>query len=142
MADPPRDKDGNIIPYDDPNIVDADGLLRYIDPDNHLAPDKNSGGWRISSGAFSESSHPGGGMSVDLEHPLIAATGSNVTRLPTPDFGLVRLVAGEMRELGCNVGSTPKEDNPYHCDVWGINKKSKKREICAKARIITKPKGM
>lgn len=141
MADPPRDKDGNVKPYDDPDIGNADGLLRYIDPDNHLTPDKNTGQWRISSGAFSESSHPGGGMSVDLERPLIAATGSNMGRLPTPDFGLVRLVTGDMRQLGCDVGSTPKKGNPFHCDVWGISKRLR-REISAKASIIKKPKGM
>lgn len=143
MADPPRDENGIVQPHDDHDIRDDDGLLRYVDPANHLAPDKNTGGWRISSGLFSESSYPGGGVSVDLERPMVEETGSNMTGLRNPAFGIVRLITGDMRnKLGLKVGSDPKDDNPYHANVWGTKNKKKKRGILAMADTIKKPEGI
>lgn len=144
MADPPRDEDGIVQPHNDSDIRDDDGLLRYLNPAaNHLAPDQNTGGWRISSALFSESSYPGGGMSVDLERPMVEETGSNMTGLPSPEFGIVRLITGDMRnKLGLKVGSDPKDDNPYHANVWGTKNKKKRSNILAMADMIKKPEGM
>jgi hypothetical protein len=105
MGDPPRDTTGAVLPHDDPDIADADGLLRYIDPDNHLVWDDNLGRYRVSSAAFSESSTPNGGMSVDLERSMVAAGLTHEARLPNHRWGVARLLAGNMRRLGLQVGS-------------------------------------
>jgi len=142
MADPPRDKSGNVIPYDDPDIRRDDGLIRYIHP-THVVPDKNTGKRRLSSAAFSGSSSPPSGMSVDLERPMRDAGLNSLARLPNSDFGAVRLLAGDMRGLGHKVGRNPLPDNPYHGEVWGIGKgKNAKKRILVKVAWLKKPTGL
>lgn len=142
MADPPRDAHGKVIPHDDPAIVFDDGLIRYI-PTNQVVFDQNIGRSRLSSGAFSESSEPPGGMSVDLER-LMANDGlPSLGRLPHPPFGAVRLIAGEMRALGHQVGSDPLPHNPYHGAVWNIGKsKRARRRIMERIAWLKKPEGL
>ena len=143
MAEPPRDASGNVVPYDDPDIKADDGLIRHINPDYHLVPDQNTGRLRLSTAAFSGSSKPPRGMSVDLERPMIEAGLDNQSMLPNADFGALRLIAGEMRELGHKVGRNPQSDNPYHGEVWGIGQgRSAKKRIMDKAVWIKKPTGL
>lgn len=130
-------------PRDDPEVADEDGLLRYINPDYHVVPDKNTGEMRLSSAAFAESSKPPKGMSVDLERQMSEAGLSNLEMLPGPDFGALRLNAGEVRVLGCQVSRDPVENNPYHGSVWGIGKSRKRRiAIAGLAEWIKKPASM
>ena len=137
MGIPPRDQDGNVLPHDDPDIADQDGLLRYIDPENHLVWDDNTQSYRVSSGALSESSEPNGGMSVDLERLMLAAGLTSEHRLPGPRWGIARIFTGAARGLGLRVGSDPLPDNPHHGAVWGIGyNKSIKRKLLAGAQWI------
>lgn len=128
MAVPPRDAKGLVAPHDDPDIDDADGLLRRIDPDNHVVWDKNLGCHRLSSGAFSESSTPNGGMSVELEK-LMQTAGHDPLSGLSAGWGLVRLIAGELRKMNCLVGSNPLPENPYHGEVWNPNRKGGKIKV-------------
>jgi len=142
MAEPPRDANGIVVPYDDPDIRNGDGLIRHI-PEHHIVLDKNTGYRRLSTGAFSEFSKPPGGMSVDLERPMIEAGLDPLAMLPNPDFGAVRLIAGEMRELGHKVGRNPLPQNPYHGEVWGIGPgRGAKKRIMERSVWLKKPPGL
>jgi hypothetical protein len=143
MAEPPRDANGNVIPYDDADIGNDDGLIRHINPNYHVVLDKNTGRKRLSTAAFSESSKPPGGMSVDLERPLTEAGLDYLAMLPDTDFGAVRLIAGEMRELGHKVGRNPLPQNPYHGEVWDIGRgRAAKKRIMEKSVWLKKPLGL
>lgn len=139
MAHPPRDASGNVIPHDDLGIQNDDGLIRHINPDHHVVFDKNAGCNKLSSGAFSESSNPPGGMSVNLERSMKAAGLNSLDMLPNSDFGAVRLIAGDMRELGHRVGSDPLPDNPYHGAVWDIKGRKARKRIMERAEWLKKP---
>lgn len=139
MGDPPRDENGQITPYDDPDILDKDSLLRRIHP-THIVPNKNAGGHRLSSMAFSESStDPPGGMSVDVE-PWMLASGVNPCSKLEEGFSMARLIAGDMRNLRFRVGQTPTEDNnPYHADVWNPRpRESRKIDVQDKFEWVVK----
>lgn len=139
MAQPPRDENGVVVSHDDPDILDDDGLIRYIHP-SQVIKDKHRGCKRLSSGAFSPSSTPPHGMSVDLERPMVEAESDNLAKLPDTDYGAVRLIAGDMRELNHKVGSNPMPNNPYHGEVWDIGPgKAARRRISEKAVWIKKP---
>ncbi len=143
MAEPSRDESGNVFPYDDPDIRSDDGLIRHINPDYHLVPDQNTGELRLSTGAFSGSTNPPRGMSVDLERPMREAGLDSLAMLPNSDFGAVRLIAGEIRELGHQVGRNPRPRNPYHGEVWGIGRgRTAKKRVMEKAVWLKKPTGL
>jgi len=128
MAVPPRDAKGRVVPHDDPDIGDDDGLLRRIDPDYHVVEDKNLGCHRLSSMAFSETSVPNGGMSIDLEQ-LMQADGHDPLDGLDEGWGLVRLIAGQLRQQNCLVGSDPLPTNPYHGEVWNPNGRGGKIKV-------------
>jgi len=133
MAEPPRDAEGNILPYDDPDIRGDDGLFRRIDPDNHVIMDRNMGCRRLSSAAFSESSRVPGGMSVDVERCMQAHGLDPLDDIPE-DWGLVRLVTEDLRADGHKVGSHRLPDRPCHAEVW---KKTPKLGGKIKTRSVT-----
>lgn len=157
MSDPARDANGFVLPYNDEDIQPDDGLLRYIDPDYHLADDENRGGKRLSSAAFSESRGPHapyGGLSVDLENLMNEAGVSYSERTPDETWGVVRLNASDVRGIGCLVGRDPidadpqndVEENLQHGEVWGIQKKLRKTKnknaILVAAKWLQKAKGV
>ncbi len=140
MANPPRDADGRVTPYDDPEIPDDADVVRYV-PSEGLAPDGH-GGRRLSTGAFSPSSRdrdPYRGMSVDLLAPMLK-DGLPMSGRKTSDHeGVVKLKVGALRSLGLEIGKDPVPgSNPYHCAVWGVNK-SNRKNICKLAEWIDKP---
>lgn len=136
MAEPPRDKHGIVLPHDDEDINDEDGLLRQIHPKYHVCWDDNLKCHRITSAAFKESQQnaPYGGMSIEIES-LLVADGIAPENRAHVKSGIVRLISADMRNLGFEVGSDPIKnhpevsDNPYHGEVWGITKGMKKRAI-------------
>lgn len=113
-------------PYDEKSIGGDDRIIRRIDPVQHIVPDSNRGGSRISSKAFQPSSGPAGGMSVDLEALMLEADVIPRDFVTTPRFrGSVSFTARVARDLGLRVGYDPitggagVEPNPYHGEVWG-----------------------
>lgn len=127
MGIPPRDRNGKVIPHDDPDIDGDHGLFRYIHPVYHVTWDGNRNAWRISSAAFSESDT--GGMSVDWEQSMLAAGLLRDAHLPGADHGIARLRVSRMREIRLQVGPDPLPHNPHHAEVWGIKKQSQRRQI-------------
>ena len=116
-----------VTPYDDPGIFADDRIIRRIDIEEHIVPDNNTGGHRISTKAFRASSGHLGGMSVDLE-ALIVKNGVDPKHFVTnPKFmGSVFLYARELRALGFWIGLDPiaptsaSSGNPYHGEVWHV----------------------
>jgi hypothetical protein len=128
MAVPLQDSEGYTLPHDDPDILPEHFVIRHTVPN-----DLYEG--RVSSGAYSESNDPHGGMSVDIEFLLIAA-GLDVLHYVPENNGAVRLNVGELRGTGCQVGSDPRPENPQHGAVWGLKKG--KRKAVAKIAIPLK----
>lgn len=101
-------------------VPDDDVLLRRIHPIHHLIEDEESGGRRLSSGAFSNTTKPVkmNCMSISqqklLGNPLEALNGHE-------DHFLVSFKAGFVRQLSPPQGVThsPTNDDPAHGDVWG-----------------------
>ena len=106
-------------PYDEESISGDDTIIRRVNPRQHVVPDHNSGGQRVSSKLFSPSSGPNGGMSVDLLG-LIKQSGVEPKQfVTTPEFtGSVAFAASSARDCGLWIGFNPTEHNPYHGEVW------------------------
>lgn len=119
-------------PYDEPNIKNEDTIIRRINPRQHIVRDDNNGCDRVSTKAFSASTEPNGGMSVDILK-LIENAGVNAKEFViTPVFtGSVVFAAGAARKIGLLVGYDPLEgvsgvqDNPHHGEVWRTPPKSR-----------------
>ena len=119
LALPPRDPAGRVVPHDHPGILPIDGVIRRIS-DQQIVDDQMRGCRRISSIAFKASTGDSGGMSIDLEREIEEAGLNPRAYVTTPRWiGLVRLLAGKLRELGLRVGYHPLESNAYHGEVWG-----------------------
>ena len=111
-------------PYNDTNIKAGDIIIRRINPKQHKVFDHNRNCYRISTKAYSPSSGPNGGMSVDIEALIVRAGKDPKKFVTTPVYtGSVAFSAGQVRGLDLLIGHTPKPDNPYHGDVWA-NKSS------------------
>lgn len=137
---PPRDPAGCVLPHNDPEISDVSDLIRHIHPQYPLVFDENTGQQRISSAAFSPSSVPGGGMSVDLEQKLSAAGLPSGAFVPQ-GMGAVRLNTGRVRALILDVGSDPTPKSPCHGQVWGI-RNSSRQKLRRLAEWVTRPDGI
>lgn len=129
----------NTADQDDTTIDDDDYVIRYI-PKNHLTPSQ-TGNRRLSRGAFSGSSKqrdPLQGMSVDILSSIVAS-GSSPEQCMSENFeAAVKFRVGDLRKVGLRIGKTPKEDNPFHADVWGV-KKSTRGRLLELAEWVLKP---
>lgn len=141
MVGPERDANGRVIPYDDENIDSNDGLLRYFRNDQLVEDVKEPAGYRLSSAAFTPSSIPNHGMSVDLECSLLQA-GLSVLAQCRGEMGAARLEAGPVRDLKLKVGKSQTDENPHHGEVWSNGKRFSKgtqNELRKLAQIIKEP---
>ena len=109
-----------MAPYDDADIAWDDVVIRRINPQYHVVFDNNRQCNRISSKAYSPSSGPNAGMSIDVEKLVVAAERHPHRFVVDPVFtGAVAFSASAVRSLGLWVGYEPLPDNPYHGEVWG-----------------------
>lgn len=133
LQQPPRDEKGKVVPHDHDGISSEDWVIRRIS-DNYLIVDPKIGGKRISSMAFSPSSGPNGGMSVDLQQLIEGAGIDARTFVTTPVWiGSVRLKAGDLRNENLKVGFEPTRANQFHGEVWGdftMEKKDRLKKLC------------
>ncbi len=107
-------------PYDEDDISPDQTIIRRINPVQHIIRDDNRDCSRVSSKAFSPSSGPNGGMSVDVEARIIADDLDPHEYVTTPVFtGSVSFLASAARALNLWIGYDPIPDNPYHGEVWG-----------------------
>lgn len=114
-----------VAPYDEPRISVNDTIIRRINPEQHVVPDDNRNCYRISSKAYSTSSGPTGGMSVDVEALIVADDIDPQQWVTTPVFtGSVAFDSNAIRALNLWIGYDPirdapgQPDNPYHGEVW------------------------
>lgn len=133
----PRDAQGNVVPHNDPEILDNDRLIRLVNPTHHVVWDANQQVHRISSALFNPSSS-NAGVSVEIE-PLLVADGISIaTRVPS-GWGAVSLNAGDARVINLDVGkhplsgNQPGAPNPYHGEIWGVRSRASKRHLVEKA---------
>jgi len=133
-----------VEPYDDPSIFDDDHLIRRIDPTQHVVPDHNHGGYRVSSKAFCESSEGSRGMSIDLKKDIEAAGFDASEYVRTPKYtGAVEVLAETPRAVNLIVGREPEDLNPFHGEIWrpGETRRfsvSQKKKLLAAARWLNK----
>ncbi|QND60412.1 hypothetical protein [Mesorhizobium huakuii] len=117
LSTPPLDADGNVEPHDHPEILDADTLIRRVNPVHHVVSDENRNCLRLSSKLMKPQ---GGGMSVDHERSILEEGKDPVAFVRTPVFvGAVQFQAPDARAVSLRIGYDPVEGNPYHCEVWG-----------------------
>ena len=131
LSPPPRDEHGKVMPHDHPGIGSADGIMRRI-PVGQQIVNIPGGKRRLSSLAFSPSSDPNGGMSIDLQAQIEEA-GLNcrefISTTSPEAIGAIRFEADALRKAGFQVGFDPTASNPYHGEVWGNFTSAMKRRI-------------
>ena len=128
---PLHDANGNVVPHDHEEILDAHGVIRRVSIEQHVVPDEKSPtGRRLSTMLFQPSSGLNGGLSVDLQNEIECAGLDPKEYVKTPPFfGAVRITAGQFRSEGFQVGADPTPDNPHHGEVWGSFSKGKKNRL-------------
>ena len=129
LKPPPRDEGGVVIPHDHDEISSDDQIIRRISK-QFLVKDEKTGGRRISSMAFSPSTGPNGGLSVDLKRQIEEA-GIDVRQYVTDArwLGSVYFTAGALRENGFLVGFDPLPSNAYHGEIWGSFPRPQKKKL-------------
>ena len=81
-------------------------------------------------------------MSVDIEEWMAADGLDPLHYVTDPTHGAVRIMVGELRKLGFQVGWDPDNSHLHHGAVWGIGNGSKrKRKVLAIAGTIKKAAG-
>lgn len=114
---------------DDPSIEDHEKLLRRVHPD--LV--KPTG--EPDSSNFKDD--PGGiGTSV-----TVWRSGVDLERVTqgNPDFGVIRIRAGEARAEALGFVFTFEEGNPNHCEMFGARTAGKQKRLRNKARWVRYP---
>lgn len=124
LSTPPLDEDGNVEPHDHPEILEADTLIRRVNPVHHVVLDENRNCRRLSSKLMKPQ---GGGMSVDHERSIVEEGKDPVAFVRTPIYvGSVRFQAAAARAVALRIGYEPVDGNPYHCEVWGTHPRPEK----------------
>ena len=103
--------------------------------------DPQTGIRRVQSGAYSESSDPNGGMSVDIEEWMIADGLDPLHYVADAAHGAKRINAGALRTQGFQVGWDPQPDNPHHGAVWGLGTPKRRRRVATLATTIRNASG-
>lgn len=141
---PPLDEGGRVIPHDHAEILDDWVIVRRIRRD--WLKEVTDGHIGISTAAFTESSEPPKGMSVDIES-LISASDINPRELivsASLPFA-VKFNVGELRELGLKVGFDPIvatsqfPANPFHGEIWGVFTRGMKNNLRKIAKWYVEP---
>lgn len=108
LSTPPLDADGNVEPHDHPEILDADTLIRRVNPVHHVVSDENRNCLRLSSKLMKPQ---GGGMSVDHERSILEEGKDPVAFVRTPVFvGAVQFQAPDARAVSLRIGYDPVEE--------------------------------
>ena len=117
---PPRDADGNVVPHNHADILDADGIIRRVTMQHVVEDPKAVGGRKLSSILFNPSSGLNGGLSVDLRRPIEEDGLAPQAFVTTEEFvGSVIMIAQVFRSKALQVGYDPLPTNSYHGEVWG-----------------------
>src|SRR5271165_6952315 len=107
QPNPARDAGGNVLPHDDPASIPGEWtLLRHVHREQ-WALDELTGSRRPHSNAFTFSSEGSRSMSVDVEPPMLAAGLQPTHYAFLAGKGVVRITAGNARDLHLRVGPEP-----------------------------------
>lgn len=119
------DDDASQEDADDASIADDAGLLRRVHP-SQVVPDANSGGYRLSSAAFTDPN-----LSIDIEPILLAGRADwHRTLAGFSGYSLVRFSAAAARAVGQAVVRRPLPDNDAHGEVIGKKTTAVKNALC------------
>jgi hypothetical protein len=117
---------------DDASISDQDQLLRRIPP-QHLVFDSNKGAYRPSSAAFDDSPD-GSPMSVLIADVMLQEGRSPLAALKGhPDFSLVSIKAGLVRQCGQKIVRNPLPQEKAHGLVVGKKTNSVRKRLARNA---------
>jgi hypothetical protein len=125
---------------DDPTIPDDEPLWRRI-PKEHLIPDENIRGIRISSAAFSNDS---GGQVMSVMLASMMAThgcGTEKALVGHATFGLAVISAKDARDRKQVIVREPLDGEPAHAVVAGKKSPSTRKALTAAARWLVPPPG-
>lgn len=130
-------------PANDDDISDDELLYRRVHP-NQMAPDENSGGWRVSSADWDD---PSGEVSVYLQSTLSEDGVEPEAILDGhPEHSLVTVTVGDVRKVSFGVvrDPDPEDDHPRarsHCLLIGLKsgkpgKKTQRAPLAAQSKIV------
>lgn len=122
----PRDAEGEVLPHDHPYFANGHRIIRRIAAD-HVVPDGNSGGQRISSALFKcDPRH--GYLSVDSEQCILGIPENPTDFVGSePWLGALVIASDRFREENkatktedhWMIGMDPVDGNDCHGAVWG-----------------------
>ena len=140
LDEPPRNEDGEVTPHDHDGILGEDRIIRRVAREWVV---EKRGKKCLSSIAYSPSSGPAGGMSVDV-YELIASDGLDpVEYIKDPKhIGAVIIPVSGVRGLGFNVGYHPMDGKKYHSEVWGGFSRGNKRKMSEMAEWFVEIPGV
>ncbi|HEY7617399.1 MAG TPA: hypothetical protein VH744_11395, partial [Terriglobales bacterium] len=122
---------------DDSTIPDSALLWRFISPQWYKVDDH--GAYRVSSGAFQDSTESGATSFVLADEVLKSGRSIQDKLAGKKDFGLVALSAGTLRELGLNIVRNPTENEEAHILVFGKKTGSIKNRMRDAAKWVVRP---
>lgn len=127
-------------PYEDDATISDDAQLWRRIPPNHILPDKNRGGLRISSAAF-DNHHNGTPMSVVLGDDVVAS-GRDPSSIIAGHVGfcLASVTAGLARSLNQGIARHPLPEEPAHGEVFGKKTRAVRKQFSREAVWIVGPK--
>jgi len=129
------------VPPDDPTVDDAVSLYRLLNPTLDIAWDDDEGRWIVKSSAFQNSTGTDQ-MSVVLGDQLDQDGRSPAdARRTKPDWYVVSLIAGDMRQEDQGVLRDPVPEEPAHGNVVGEKGKSRRRRFKDLAVWVVEPSG-
>jgi hypothetical protein len=114
---------------DDPSIPDECRMLRRIPP-----------GWisdfRPERSNF-EIRQPNEGLSVTA---WLAGADLDAVLAEAPNFGVVRVLAGELRAAGFKIVRMPEPGNPNHCECYGSTTKGGRKKLAVNSVWVAPPR--
>jgi hypothetical protein len=126
-------------PRDDPAIPDEECLYRRLHS-SHVSWNPNGSVKKIGKNAFQDSSEESP-CSIAIGG-LLASNGLEPDDLLAgyPSFGLAIFTAGDARECGFGVISTPRSNEPAHGNLTGDKGPAgPRRKLAGKARVLRPP---
>lgn len=113
------------MPHDHPNFAAGCFIIRRVSRANHVVPDKNRGGSRVSSALY-KFSHPTDHLSCDSEMCILQCGGDPATWPPSAHWdGAVIISVDDFRSVEdpkrppYKIGMVPLVNNRCHGGVWG-----------------------
>ena len=141
---------GDIAPHDHPEMAGDNSVIRRICAD-HVVPDENRGGSRLSSALFKNDPREGSYLSVDSVHCITEAGNNPAEFVTTPKwFAALIITIASLRasdkatKVGdrWKIGMVPLPNNDCHGAVWGKITKGQSNELQRKSDWLVPAPGV